>query len=228
MEAEAHVNYRWQFIRNEYLLRLRIDEWENWFLIHAPKRKRSAKATENTVTCSDICSTLKTKNIYLEFDGDETGIGTLGELAAQVLKRTGWAYDEAGSDTIYEKDGETEKIRSFKTSGKNGAYKMICDLCTLFDAYPVFDSTDILTRKVRFRSMNNRGELREAMIGLDVNSIEIEENTEDLITRLYVEGEYGEDGYVGIDDVNLDMPGMTYLMNFSYYQNSGLFTEAHE
>lgn len=146
----------------------------------------------------------------------------------QILSKTGWEFDEAGSPIIYEKDGTTEKIRSFKTSGKSGAYKMITDICSLFETYPVFDSSDIRNKKVRIYPISYRGELRELVIGRDVSSIDFEENTEDLVTRLYVEGEYGDDGYVGIDDQNVDLPGMSFLLNFSYYQNAGLFTEEHD
>ena len=45
-------------------------------------------------------------------------------------------------------------------------------------------------------------------------------------TRLYVEGEYGDNGYVGIDDVN--PTGLPFLLNFDYYRELGVFTEKHE
>jgi len=54
----------------------------------------------------------------------------------------------------------------------------------------------------------------------------VEFNSSDIITRLYVEGEYGEDGYVGIDDVN--PTGLSYLMNFDYYKSLGMFTDEHQ
>lgn len=46
------------------------------------------------------------------------------------------------------------------------------------------------------------------------------------MTRLYVEGEYGDYGYVGIDDVN--PTGLPFLLDFSYYKKVGLFTDAHQ
>lgn len=224
---EGKDNYRWDFIKNEFLVRQKDGDKFDWFIIHVPKKKRDARSIENTVTCSHICAGLKTKNIYLTFDGDETGIGTLPALATEILKGTGWRFDEEGSDTIYEEDGQTEKIRSMKSNSKAGAYKMITDLCTLFDAYPVFHtSEDGRDKMVTFHAMDNKGDMREVMIGKDLDSISFEENSEDIITRLYVEGEYGDDGYVGIDDVN--PTGLTYLMNFSYYKENGLFTAEHQ
>lgn len=241
-EDPSHNNYRWSFIRNEYLVRVKKDDWINYFIIHTPKKRHNSKSVENSVTCSDICSTLKTRNLYKEFDGDKTGIGaisswtqsnTVPPLMAQVLEGSGWRFDEENSVEIYEKSDPTQvKIRSFKSSAKAGCYKMVTDLCALFDCYPVFDSSDLHDLKVRVYPMpdpsNLQGELREVTIGHDLNTLDFEENTEDLITRLYVEGEYGDNGYVGIDDVNVDMPGMSYLLDFSYYREVGLFTQAHE
>lgn len=77
MEDPNHDNYRWKYIKNEFLVRLVHDDQIYWFIIHAPKKKRSNKSVDNTVSCTDICSTLKTKNLYAEFDGDTTGIGTI-------------------------------------------------------------------------------------------------------------------------------------------------------
>ena len=52
------------------------------------------------------------------------------------------------------------------------------------------------------------------------------EDAADVITRLYVEGEYEDSGYVGIDSVN--PTGLPFLLNFDYYRELGVFTEEHE
>ena len=46
------------------------------------------------------------------------------------------------------------------------------------------------------------------------------------MTRLYVEGEYSDSGYVGIDDVN--PTGLPFLLNFDYFRDLGVFTQTHE
>ena len=46
------------------------------------------------------------------------------------------------------------------------------------------------------------------------------------MTRLYVEGEYSDSGYVGIDDVN--PTGLPFLLNCDYFRDLGVFTPAHE
>lgn len=74
--------------------------------------------------------------------------------------------------------------------------------------------------------MNNKGALFEIVMGRDIDSLSVEYNSDDIITRLYVEGEYGDYGYVGIDEVN--PTGLTYLMNFDYYKEIGMFTDEHQ
>lgn len=59
-----------------------------------------------------------------------------------------------------------------------------------------------------------------------MTAIDRKEDASDVVTRLYVEGEYGDNGYVGIDDVN--PTGLPFLLNFDYYRELGVFTEEHE
>lgn len=213
-------NFRWNFIRSEYLLRMTRGEEIDWFIIHSPKKTKNRKSISNSVTCSHLSSILKTKNLYMTFD-DDNGIGTLPYLLEQVLQATGWTIGHC--DTLYERDGKTEKVRSLKSDGKSGAYQLITDICNLFNAYPVFDGN---SKTVSIYALNNKGNLYEMTIGKDIESLTVSYNSDDIITRLYVEGEYGDDGYVGIDDVN--PTGLTYLMNFDYYKKIGLFTDDHQ
>lgn len=190
-----------------------------WFILRAPKATKGKTITKS-VQCDPLCSILKTKNLYLTFD-DENGIGTMQYMAGEILKGTGWTLGEC--DTFLEKDGKNEKVRTLKSSGKSGAYKLIADACNLFNAYPTYDSEN---KTVSIHALNNKKELREMTMGKDLNSLAVEVDSTDIITRLYVEGEYGDYGYVGIDDVN--PTGLTYLLNFDYYRSIGVFTAAHE
>ena len=257
-------NHRWDYIKAEYKVCLTIGNVREWFYIQQPKAKRDSKAINNTVKCTAECGILKTKNIYAEFD-DENGIGTLAELATKVLTGTGWSLGYY--DIPLEEDGVTEKVRSLKSSGKAGAYKLITTLCDLFKMYPVFDSD---AHTVNFYGLANRDIHREFMVGgaskeradvvgggslvgvgiigimivgydstgaflhdgdevssaYGVTALTVEKDSSKIITRMYVEGEYAEDGYVGIDSVN--PTGLTYIMNFDYYKDIGLFTAEHE
>jgi len=126
-------------------------------------------------------------------------------------------------DTFLERDGETEKVRSLSSSGKRGSYQLIQDICKLFNAYPIYHGD---TKTVDLRALENKGEISELSISKNLNNITVEKTSDDIITRLYVEGEYGDNGYVGIDSAN--PTGLSYLLNFDYYRSAGLFTPAHE
>ena len=166
------------------------------------------------------CAQLNKKNLYLTFD-DENGIGTAEYLLRQVLENTGWQLGYC--ETFYEQDGKTEKVRSISSDGKRGAYLLISDICALFDARPVFDGD---SRTVSIYSLNRHEDLLELNFGKNLNGIDRKEDAENIVTRLYIEGDYGDDGYVGIEDVN--PTGLPFLLDFSYFRELGIFTAEHE
>lgn len=220
---ESERNFRWDYIKSEYLVRMELGEAGErveWFVLQKPKASKNSKSISNTVNCPHLSTLLKTKNIYLVFD-DETGIGTIDELLTRALTNTGWTLGEC--DTILERDGVTEKIRSLNSDGKKGAYQLVIDICNLFKAYPIYHGD---TKTVDIHALTNKGPMAEMYIGKNLNGITVEQATDNIITRLYVEGEYGDFGYVGIDDVN--PTGLSYLMNFDYYKSIGVFTDTHQ
>ena len=75
-------------------------------------------------------------------------------------------------------------------------------------------------------SLNRYDSMMELNFGKNLNSIDRKEDASNIVTRLYVEGEYGDNGYVGIDDVN--PTGLPFLLNFEYFRQLGLFTAEHE
>lgn len=192
----------------------------DWYRLTEPTDSDDGLKAEVSVTCPHCSAMLKKRNLYLEFT-DENGIGTLQQLAAKALDGTGWTLGWV--DPIYEKDGETEKIRTYNCSAKTGAYKMIQDLCDKFVAYPVFHG-DTMTVDLLARS-NHVGML-EMRLDKNLSKMSRTRDSSDIITRLYVEGEYGDLGYVGIDDVN--PTGLNYLLNFDYYRSIGALTQAQE
>lgn len=218
--VDGEDNFRWSYIRNEYKLRLLIGDEEDWFMIQAPKLSKNNRAITNVVNCPHESATLKTKNIYLVFD-DENGIDTIQNLIAKTLVNTGWSLGLC--DTFYESDGTTEKVRSISSDGKAGTYKLITDICNLFNGYPVYHGD---TKTVDIRALNDKRGLSEMYVGKNLETISVDYNSENIVTRLYVEGEYGDFGYVGIDDVN--PTGLSYLLNFDYYRSIGLLTPEQE
>lgn len=213
-------NFRWQFLRSGYLVRLVRDGVPDWFLLHAPRHSHKGQAVTAVITCEHVCSLLAKKNVYLTFD-DTNGIGTAQHLLEQVLAGTGWSLGYC--ETFYEADGTTEKIRSLSSDGKRGAYQLIADICKIFSARPEYDGD---ARKVNIHALNRCDELLELNFGKNLTAVERKEDAADIVTRLFVEGEYSDSGYVGIDEAN--PTGLPFLLNFDYFRQLGVFTEAHE
>lgn len=126
-------------------------------------------------------------------------------------------------ETFFENDGVTEKVRSISCDTRRGAYLLISDICKLFSAYPVYDGE---TRTVNIYSLNRHEDMLELNFAKNLTGVERKEDAADIVTRLYVEGEYADGGYVGIDDVN--PTGLSFLLSFDYFRELGVFTEAHE
>lgn len=197
-------------------------------MITNPKKEKSKKIAQ-TITCKHLSTLLRTKNLYITFD-DENGIGDVPYLMNQVLMGTDWTFDEEGSDVFLENHGEGagEKVkkRSLKSDSKEGAYKLIGDICDLFNAYPVFDAVH---KTVRLHDLNNKLPMREMIVGVNLSAMTVEYDSSNIVTRLYVEGDYDDDGaYIGIENVPDNKFGLNYLMNFDYYRSIGAFTEQHE
>ena len=114
-------------------------------------------------------------------------------------------------------------MRTIKSEGKRGAYLLISDVCKLCGARPVFDGD---SRSVRVCSLNRYEDLLELSFGKNLTAIDRKEDAENIVTRLYVEGEYSDSGYVGIDEVN--PTGLPFLLDFSYFRELGVFTDAHQ
>ena len=213
-------NFRWPYIKSEYLVRLIYNGQTEWFVAQKPKKHKNKNGIYGEVVCSGLEVTLKSKNIYKEFD-DENGIGTISELVDQILAGTGWTRGH--TDPMLEADGVTEKIRSLNSNGKQGALGLITTVCNLFMAYPIYDTDN---KTVALYNFNNRDMVIEGTVGVNLESLDVDYDSSDICTRLYVEGEYGDDGYIGIDDVN--PTGLSYIMNFDYYREIGTFTAEHE
>ena len=227
-------NYRWDYLKSDYLIRYTEDSKNVWFVANKPQKCKQGKKIYGVVSCDGYESLLKTRNIYKTFD-DENGIGNIEYIVTQILAGTGWTYNSAGSDTLYEKDGTTEKIRSMKSESKKGSIDLINTACNLFQARPIYN-TDTLT--VTIKAINNRQKVLEGEVGRNLSALSVKQDSSNIATRLYVEGEYGDFGYVGIDDVKVDENGdidpegdewgLSFLLNFDYYRELGVFKSEHE
>lgn len=220
LTSDKLENFRCDFIAAENIVRVYEDDEYDVFRIKEPMDLHDSSKMQISVHCVHISEELKTKNLYKYFD-DENGIGTCPELIEKAIAGTGWKL--ASCDKFLEMDGVTEKVRSYACDTKTGAYNMISGICSLFNARPVFHGA---TRTIEIRSIHNSSGWMEVMFGKNANKIQRNANSDNLITRLYVEGEYGDYGYVGIDSEN--PTGLPFILNFDYYKERGLFTDKHQ
>ena len=204
-------NYRLNFLKADFLIRLIDDEGPDWYIISEPKITHNAYSKSVQVTAGHIAQLLKVKNLGLEFSDDEgNNVGTAEELANTILSGTGWKVGYVYP--FAEKNGDT-KYRTLKASAKTGAFKLISMMCELFDAKPVYhgDSRTVdivpinpfsepVTGSLPDLSLAN--EVVELHYGKNVSNVSRTLNTENLVTKLYAYGAYGDktSGYCGIDE----------------------------
>ncbi len=202
-EEGVEENFRLQFLIADYRIRLQTDKETDWYLISEPRITHNAKAKEVEVRAGHICQLLKTKNLALEFSDEEgNNVGTAEQLLTTILEGTGWSV---GNVAIFlEDDGVTEKVRSIVAPVKTGAFKLISDMCEKFNAKPIYRGDG---RIVDIVPLNPFSEVEGAEIPKEVlegeNVIELYYdrnvtqlnrtlNTENLVTRLYAYGAYGD------------------------------------
>lgn len=211
-QGEERDNYRLDFLQADYRIRAIDDHGTDWYIISEPKVTHQAFSKNISVTAGHVSQILKTKNLGLEFSDDEgNNVGTAEQLLTTILNGTGWSPGNVS--TFYEKDGKSVKSRSLKASAKTGAFKLITQMCDLFDAKPVFHGDE---KTVDIYPMNPFSEpldggmpdvsaadgVVEMHYGKTVDNITRSRNTDNLVTKLYAYGAYGDktNGYCGIDE----------------------------
>lgn len=75
--------------------------------------------------------------------------------------------------------------------------------------------------KVDIRALENKYEIGELFVGKNLSSVSREASSDNMVTRLYVEGQYSDNGYVGIDTATDNTTKLPFLLNFDYYRNNG-------
>ena len=196
-------NYRLQYLVADYSIRLKTDNEEDYYLISEPRVIHSGASKDVEVTAGHISQLLKTKNLNLEFsDSEGNNVGTAEQLLRTILEGTSWSVGNVAD--FFEDDGVTVKVRSLVASAKTGAFMLISNLCEKFDAAPVYHGD---TRTVDLVPLNPFSELSENNIPAEVfqenNALELNYgrnvsnvtrtlNTENLVTRLYAYGSYGD------------------------------------
>lgn len=202
-EDEIQPNYRLDYLIADYRIRLRKENEIDYYLISEPRINHNGQSKNVEVVAGHISQLLKTKNLGLEFSDEEgNNVGTAAALLQTILDGTGWTPGNVNE--FYEDDGSTVKVRSLVASAKTGAFSLISNLCEKFDAKPIYHGD---TRTVDIVPMNPFSEVEGSEIpqevldgktvleinyGKNASSITRVLNTENLVTRLYAYGAYGD------------------------------------
>lgn len=202
----------------------------DFFIISEPKIVHQNMSATRTVTCDHVSALLKTKNLGLVFsDTEGNNVGKAEEILKTILEGTNWSIrtidGELDVDTFFEKhryidynDPESVdkniKRRTLVASERTGAFNLISKLCDLFEARAIYHGKD---RTVSMHLMNpfskednvktiasKADTIYELHYGKNVKTITKTLNTENLTTRLYAYGAYGDyvNGYCNIDEVS--------------------------
>ena len=204
-------NYRLNFLKADFKIRIIDDDGPDWFIISEPKITHNAYSKTTSITAGHVSQLLKMKNLGLEFSDDAgNNVGTAEELLTTILNGTGWKVGRVYP--FAEKDG-TPKRRSLKASAKTGAFKLIAMMCELFDAKPVYHGDDQTVDIVPINPFSEppqgglpdlslAREVVELYYGKNISNVARTLNTENMVTKLYAYGAYGDktSGYCGIDE----------------------------
>lgn len=199
-------------MKADYKVRLINEDETEWYIISEPKITHSNKSRTVTALCGHVSQQLKYKNLGLVFSDDEgNNVGTPDTFLDVILEGTGWTKGNVSK--FYEDDGKTIKYRSLVASEKTGAFSLISKMCELFDAKPIFRGD---SKTVDIVPMNPFSEPKDGTVpdvttakgvielhyGNNVKNITRTLNTENLRTKLYAYGAYGDktNGYCGIDE----------------------------
>ena len=246
-EGKVEPNYRIDYIQADYRIRLIDDDGTDWFLITEPSFSHNGYAKDVSVKAGHVCQLLKTRNLGLEFsDTEGNNVGTAEELLTTILEGTGWAVG-----TVYsfkEKDNSTIKKRSLIAPTKTGAFKLISNMCNLFDAKPIYHgdtkTVDIIPLNPFSKpsdggipDVSDAKGVVELAYTTNIHNVTRTMNSENMVTKLYAYGSYGDvnHGYCGMDEcvhhehvftTNAALQsGTTYW--FSFTDESGLTVKRH-
>lgn len=218
----GEYNFRINYLKAEHQIYVYEDGVPDVYCIKAESILHDPKKAIGEYKVNHISEELKAKNLYKYFD-DNNGIGTCSTLISRALSGTGWSLGTC--DTFYETGGSQEKIRSYSCDTKTGAYNMIIGICDLFQARAEFDGYH---KTVSIYSVTHTDGFLELNFGDRLDRVSRKADSSNIITRLYVEGEYGDFGYVGIDSASGNTTGLPFILNFDYYKEIGAFHTNHQ
>lgn len=141
--------------------------------------------------------------------------------------------------TLVPYTGKPEKVRTLKAE-KSNTFNLIQEICELFEGWAEFDiaydeNGNILTdelgrrqKKVRIKKDVGRDLPYGIEYGVNLQDIEREINSDEIVTKMYVENnewEYAKDGIVSITQAEENESKESYIINFDYFIELGLLPQ---
>lgn len=188
-------------IREEMLIKL---SWfnkkrVNWFRVSKIHKSDSNDITTMTVTAEALPSELRKSEITTEMDSVD-----VNEYFEHVLEQSAWKLGTVSSKL-------KDTYRSFDEN-KRSKYEAIMDGAETYGAILDWDEDK---RTLNLKSIDEVKVFRGVTLKREnfAESIELETDTDDIVTRLYA---YGNEK-LGIEKAN--PTGMAYVEDFSYFMN---------
>lgn len=206
-------NYRWNYMISEYKVKVEYDTSVHWFKIKSTNDQHDGSGSlSSNVQCKSLAYDLNKKNTEMTVEKTDTALN----LVTHVLNNTGWIVG-----TVDSFDNKTLSL--IQTSPSN-ALNLLNEIAILFDGRLVFD-TDAKTVSLYSNANLNDSEI-DFRIGKNIKSLNRTVTSDDIVTRLYVNGGEIDTGTVGIQTIN--PTGEPYIDNFSYYILNGMLTPEQE
>lgn len=220
-ENGVEDNYRLDFIVADYFIKATkkdhgaTEPIVDWFLISEPKSKHEKYSKNIDITAKHFSQLLATKNLGLEFSAEEgNNVGKCEELAATILEGTGWKLGYVYP--FMEDDGKTEKVRTLEAPQRTGAFKLMNQLCEIFEAKPIYNgnrtvsivplnpfSKDTEPGKIPASVLDESVKVIELYYDRNVKNLERTLNTDSLVTVLNAYGSYGDlNGFISLQTCN--------------------------
>jgi phage minor structural protein len=189
------------YLSNEYKVRFEYGDYDDYFYIKRPVKTHNNNELCYKVECLHVTSILNQKGIAKTIDITDDAEAIMTE----VLEDSGWSIG-----TI---DAFTGKTRRYEKSDSS-VMEMLADVAELFEGILSFDGVNQEVSLQETIGDNNGVTFR-----YDINMTEVTrtDNSNELVTRLYVEGGTVGDTITTIASVN--PTGEVYIDDTSYFDD---------
>jgi hypothetical protein len=199
LEVKLVKNPHLDLIKGRYLIKMILDEKEDWFIINKPSSHMNDSNDYKSYQAFSLAYELRDKS--LRRYNVESYNAT--QVLTDALSLTNWdiGYIDVDFDSTY---------RQFDISKKSILDFILDEISKAFNALVVFDNVN---RKVSLYKPKNIGNNKglKASLGNLLKSLDVEINIDEIVTRLYA---FGKDD---LSIQRLNATGSTYLENLSWF-----------